>query len=175
MKKCAKVGISSPYISKEQFCKRCHISKRTALKLIKAGLIPVTRGPTGYLIAKEDVKQYLINREREPKKYCYCSSLNSPYRGGLSPKALRSVKRFFQDKPDMFSVGDVSKLFGCHPVTVNKWKHDFGLNTITFQNKMFVQKQALIDFICSPQFAKLIPGDTELWKLINPGRTRKRR
>lgn len=175
MKKCVKVGVSSPYISKEQFCKQCHISKRTALKLIKAGLLPVTKGPTGYLIAKEDVKQYLINREREPKKYFYSSSLNSAYRGALSSKTLQAVKRFFKDKPEMLSAGDVSELFGCHPVTISKWKHDFGLNTITFQNKMYIPKQALLDFISSPQFKKLIPGETELWKLINPGRTGKRR
>ena len=83
--------------------------------------------------------------------------------------AVRQYKKF------LLSAGDVSELFGCHPVTISKWKHDFGLNTITFQNKMYIPKQALLDFISSPQFKKLIPGETELWKLINPGRTGKRR
>lgn len=175
MKKCVKVGISSPYISKEQFCKQCHISKRTALKLIKAGLLPVTKGPTGYLIAKEDVKQYLINREREPKKYCYCSSLNCQYRGMLNSKALRAVRQYFQDKPDMLAVNDVAKLFGCHVNTVRNWEQEFQLATVVLHHKVYIPKQALLDFIESPQFKKLIPGETELWKLINPGRTRKRR
>lgn len=161
MKKIAKVPIQNQYISKELFYKRCHISKGTALKLIKSGLIPVSKGLTGYLIAVEDVKRYLINRENNPKQYGYCGTLNGQFRQPLSPSALRAVVNFFEDKPDIFSVEDISGMFGCHPSNISKWKQRFGLKAIMLQHKLYVPKDALIDFIASSQFQKIVPGDTE--------------
>ena len=57
---------SKEYISKERFRIICHLSKASALKLIKSGLIPAidTGIPTArYLIALEDVIKYLQDRE----------------------------------------------------------------------------------------------------------------
>ena len=75
----------------------------------------------------------------------------------------------------MLAVNDVAKLFGCHVNTVRNWEQEFQLATVVLHHKVYIPKQALLDFIESPQFKKLIPGETELWKLINPGRTGKRR
>ena len=174
MKKCVKVGILSPYLSKEQFCKQCNISGGTALKLIKSGLIPVIKGPTGYLIAKADIEQYLINRERDPKTYHYRGTHSGQHRGDLTAKGFCAIKRYFQDKPDILSTNEVAKLFGCHVHTVRRWEQDFQLATVRLQHKTYIPKQALLDFLVSPHLKKLIPGDTELWELINLGRTRRR-
>ena len=153
MKKCVKVGILSPYLSKEQFCKQCNISRGTALKLIKSGL---------------------INRERDPKTYHYRGTHSGQHRVDLTAKGFCAIKRYFQDKPDILSANEVAKLFGCHVHTVRRWEQDFQLVTVRLQHKTYIPKQALLDFLESPHLKKLIPGDTELWELINLGRTRRR-
>jgi len=167
------VPLQNRYLSKEQFYKKCHISKRTALKLIREGLIPVSKGPTGYLIAVSDVEQYLIDREREPQKYSYCGPMNCQHRHDVSQKSVHAAKEFLQDWPDMLTAEDVAALFGCHPVTVNKWKQKLGLTTILLQHKMYISKSALLDFIGSPQFKTVVPGNTELWTRLNQGRKRR--
>ena len=62
------------YISKEQFCKECHVGKQTALWLIQNGLLPAintTRKTDRYLISRVDIAHYLRNHELESKKYRY--------------------------------------------------------------------------------------------------------
>ena len=57
------------YLSKGQFCKECHISKATALYLIKNRLIPTinTKKKTKrYWIARSDMLAYLRARELDP-------------------------------------------------------------------------------------------------------------
>ena len=61
------------YITKEQLCKLCHISKRTALFLLRGGRIPCTLDMTkkthSYKIKKEDAMEYLAQREQFPERY----------------------------------------------------------------------------------------------------------
>ena len=62
------------YISKEQFCKECHIKKATALYLIQGGLVPAIntqRQTNRYLIARSDMVRYLQERERDPIRFRY--------------------------------------------------------------------------------------------------------
>ena len=59
------------YISKEQFCKECHVGKKTALWLIQSGLlsaINTMRKTDRYLISKAAVARYLHIRELEPDR-----------------------------------------------------------------------------------------------------------
>lgn len=175
MNRRTKVDIQTIYFSKEQFYKKCHISKKTALKLITSGLIPVSKGPTGYLIAKKDVDQYLIDRERDPKKYGYRGPLNGATRKRMPPKVPLAISQFFRDKPDTFSVQEVADLFGCHSNTVRKWENDFGLSCFRLQGKLYITKEAILNFIGSLDFKKIIPGETELWQIINQVRAKNRR
>ena len=70
------------YLSKEQFCKECHISKATALYLIKSRLIPAinTQKQTKrYLIARSDMLVYLKARELDPTLYKYQKSYSKKH------------------------------------------------------------------------------------------------
>ena len=62
----------SDVLNKEQFYRLCHISKSTALHLLKSGKVPC--GWSGkktrcYKIKKEDVKAYLEERAIFPELY----------------------------------------------------------------------------------------------------------
>ena len=69
-----------PIMSKEQFYKVCHISKRKAEYLLKSGLVPCEnshRKTHTFKIKKTDVKAYLIDREINPAKYVIPASFEN--------------------------------------------------------------------------------------------------
>ena len=55
------------YISKEQFCKQAHVSKRKAVELMQNGTVPAIdtyRKTRRYWIAQEDVDRYILNKTK---------------------------------------------------------------------------------------------------------------
>lgn len=64
--------VQEEYLSKEQFYKLCHISKSTASRLIKNGVVPAidTQKKTRrYLIARKDMETYLSARNQNPSEF----------------------------------------------------------------------------------------------------------
>ena len=64
--------IPSDYLSKEDFYKIAHISKRTALWLIETELVLAERPEKqglGYRIPKAEVERYLADKSINPTKY----------------------------------------------------------------------------------------------------------
>ena len=100
-------------LSKEQFYKLCHISKSTALHLLRNGIVPcIDSGMKTrcYKIKKADVKEYLNKRAIFPEAYSapsgwYCNNKKTntkrvPRRSLMT--WLRSIRRSFKDTPMFF-------------------------------------------------------------------------
>ena len=75
-------------MNKEQFFRICHISKSTALHLLKSGKVPCEwsgKKTRCYKIRKEDVKAYLEERAIFPELYSAPKGCTAPtmWRGSL--------------------------------------------------------------------------------------------
>lgn len=150
------------YVSKEQFCKMCHISKATALRLIEAGLIPVidTQKKTKrYQIAYRDVENYLAKRVIDPWKYSgvqngkvqtydYLQKYNSK-----TAKNLRDIAEIeLASMPELLQFSDVSKFLGYQNRTIRRWWKELGLHVLVTSTNVYIPQQSLLDFIEQPVF-----------------------
>lgn len=149
------------YMSKEQLRLICHISKKTALLLLKNGYIPfVSSGKRThtYKIATADVLNYLRERDIIPEKYV--QPINS-YSKGKTPlrldaefenwnpvESLESLDTY----PDVLSVHQVAFLLRIKDDTINRWIKEKCLKAFSKQNKNHIPKLALIEFLQSPQY-----------------------
>lgn len=155
-------SIQKGYLSKEQFCKLCHISKSTALRLIKSGTVPAidTKKRTKrYLIAQSDAETYLCERNRNPFQFVSDVQRNMQSYGAyqeFSPEnsvKLRRIAAFeWMACPDVLSASDISILLGYRIETIYRWRKHLGLNGYTISGKLYFPKALLLDFVASPEF-----------------------
>ncbi len=159
-------------MTKEQLRIACHISKRTALYLLKYGLIPNKRPSKrsrGYRINKSDVIAYLLDREVNPQKYMpprrwytYSSIYINPKIRRLSPEVVADeslLRAFFEEKmrqyPDVLTVQGVADFTGYEKRAVQNWILDHRLRALHSFNKSYVPKLFLLDWLCSSDFNSL--------------------
>ena len=150
------------YLSKEQFYKLCHISKSTASRLIKSGVVPAidTKKPTNrYLIARSDVETYLCGRTRDPLQFVSNTQHSIQAHGAYqefnlgNAVKLRRIAAFeWMAYPDILRENDVSGLLGYRPETIYRWRKQSGLKGYFISGKLYFPKVFLLDFVASPEF-----------------------
>lgn len=120
------------YISKEQFYKLAHISKRSAQALLLKGLVPCVdsgKKTRKYKIKMEAVIAYLEDREIHPEKYALLNSTVPQLREKqvveISPERQKMMQIFyhtlFRDFPDVVTVVEASKMTGYSTGLIRKW------------------------------------------------------
>lgn len=118
-------------MNKDQFCHLCHISKSTALHLLKSGKVPCEwtgKKTRCYKIKKEDVRAYLEERAVYPELYSaprgwygghYVAKLSKE----LPEDVLRQIHDYYakllSKYKDVVTVQDVVTLTGYAKTTVN--------------------------------------------------------
>ncbi len=161
-------------INKEQMRIACHISKRTALYLLKSNLIPnVTSGKKTrcYRIKKSDVITYLEERENDPGKYLppenwyknYGTSISRLHTIRMLPSdraTKRELKTYYEDGlssfPDVMDVDAIVGFTGYDRRTVGGWCRKGQLRFIMATPKYMIPKSFLIEFLCSDWYNKTI-------------------
>lgn len=120
-------------MNKEQFFRICHISKSTALHLLKSGKVPCEwsgKKTRCYKIRKEDVKAYLEERAIFPELYSapkgwYGTHYVARLSKELPEDTLRQMHVFYEKLlrkyPDVVTVKDVVTLTGYTLTTVHNW------------------------------------------------------
>lgn len=123
----------SETITKEQLYRICHISKSTALYLLKSGKIPCEytgKRTRCYKIKKEDVIAYLEDRKVFPESY---SAPAGWYQGNYEIRmqeevpqiVLEDLKRYYTELlakyPDVISSKTVSQITGYGTTSINNW------------------------------------------------------
>lgn len=151
------------YLSKEQFYKKCHISKATALHLIESGLVPAIdlhRPTKRYLILSQDVDAYLLAREKDLDKYGYTFQLQewAEAYGVDANKWLRDmIHELCEDKPDLLLADDVANLLGYRRDTVCRWCKRKKLKSFFANGIYHIPKQYLLEFVVSAEFYSIQP------------------
>lgn len=151
-------------ITKDQLYQICHISKSTALYLLRSGKIPCEytgKKTRCYKIKKSDVITYLEKREIFPESY---SAPAGWYKGNYSIKletkipenALKNMRQYYTEMlaqyPDVMTATEVSTIIGYGKTTVNNWCRKGHLKAFKRNNMNHIPKVYLIEFCYSKYF-----------------------
>lgn len=151
-------------ITKDQLYQICHISKSTALYLLRSGKIPCEytgKKTRCYKIKKSDVITYLEKRKIFPESY---SAPAGQYKGNYSIKletkipenALKNMRQYYTEMlaqyPDVMTATEVSTIIGYGKTTVNNWCRKGHLKAFKRNNMNHIPKVYLIEFCYSKYF-----------------------
>lgn len=175
------------YISKDQFYRLAHISKSTALYLLRSGLVPCEdsgKKTRRYKLHMDDVIFYLMDREVHPYKYSVPAEWRQS-RAGNSKKhvtadreqleALTDVERIefcryirceLIDFDDLLTIAEAAKFTGYSASTVNRWRTEGGLKSLFASGKNLVPKECLAVFFCSPYCCNIAKKSMKHKRLI---------
>lgn len=151
-------------ITKDQFYRICHISKKTASYLLDNGLVPCINSgkqTRKYKIRLDDVIAFLKQRETNPLLYkapnnyykgnniCFAHALNTNrlmrYR-----KMLRVfLEHHLTNYEDVLSPKDIEQIMGYSYKSVTRWCINQELRSFFILNKFKIPKEYLIDFMVS--------------------------
>ena len=156
-------------MNKEKFYRICHISKQTARYLLQSGLVPCKcsgKKTRCYSIKKEDVQEYLRQREIYPEKYtipagCYgkkrTKSTGMPKK--LSNETLKKLHSYYTallvSYPNVMDTNEIVALTGYCRDTVNKWCCKNYMVHFVHRRTNYIPKEFLIDFFCSEKFRSI--------------------
>lgn len=144
------------YISKEQLCKICHISKRTALRLLEDGSIPCKsngKQTRKYQIALADVEVFLLKRQARIKTNPReARNVYRPMSAEMKSLLPHIVTDWLEPYPDVLSVDEVVQITGYGSSSVVKWCKREDLQHYCIGRKFFVPKTWLQEFMLSERF-----------------------
>ena len=144
------------YISKEQLCKICHISKRTALRLLEDGSIPCKsngKQTRKYQIALADVEAFLLKRQARIKiNPREARNVYRPMSAEMKSLLPHVVTDWLEPYPDVLSVDEVVQITGYGSSSVVKWCKKEDLQHYCIGRKFFVPKIWLQEFMLSERF-----------------------
>lgn len=155
-------------MSKEQFLKACHISKRTALFLLQSNLIPneyTGKKTRCYKIKKEDIISFVNDREVNPDKYIAPenwykgSSYFKPYKVRLQPSlpGVSEIRKYYEERlaeypQDVLEIYDIVAFTGYNRRTVGNWIRNNKLRGLSLPSRYVVPKIWLLDWLCSKEY-----------------------
>ena len=152
-------------ITKNQFYRICHISKRTASYLLDSGLVPCTNSgkkTRKYKIHLDDVIVFLYEREnnslvfKAPENF-YKNDFYNPY--AINTDRLiknRSMLRIFLENyianyEDVLSLSKVVEITGYSSKTVSIWCEKGKLKSFNIFNRVKIPKKYLVDYLTSDE------------------------
>ena len=136
---------SNDCVSKEEFYKLCHISKKTAYKLIKSGRIKA-------------------NKRNCASRHCYEIPISEIerlesirfYLNKLREEEIDKVKEYYFEKlqsyPDVITSEDVQAITGYAKETVRRWIQSGKLVATVYKSKYIITKNDFLDFVISPSY-----------------------
>lgn len=169
------------YISKEQFCKIAHISKRTAANLLNSGIVLCTISPKKthtYLIAITDVISFLKQKESieqaagqhgraKPK---ISSKIDIKQISRLSENDRRKFRKYIseemKDFDDVMTVKDVCSFLGISPKRAEKWFREKTVFGFYYYKTILFPKTCLLDFFADEASFALLSSIPEYRALI---------
>ena len=168
--------IPGDFLSKEDFYKIAHISKKTALWLIETELVsaekPEKQG-LGYRIPKAEVERYLADRNVNPTKYRRSDRCNrypySPvqrYTKRLAFEIRSAVEDDIEHLPDVLVPKQVSAILGYSLREIYGWSETRGLKALRLSGKLYYPKPYLLDFVASKAYHNIREKSKEHIELL---------
>ena len=155
------------YMNLEQMRIVCHISKKTARRLLQTGLVPCKKADKrthAYKIKKTDIIKYLIQHEMTPEKYAlrkvnyalaYAKAMSDADNSTLIPDNLVSLDEY----PDVLSVSQAASLADVTSSAINDWATKKYLISFRKSGVRYIPKLSLVEYLQS-----LRHGFNGIWK-----------
>lgn len=152
-------------ISKDQFCKICHMSKRTATKYLGA-VIPCSdngKKTHRYTITKAELMSFL---ERYPERQ-RISAITTVIRRSktalstmtLSDSTVSAMHEYYshllRSEKEILRIADICRITGYGKTAVNAWFLSGNLTYVVIRGAKHTAKESLIDFLSSDDFDKI--------------------
>lgn len=152
-------------ISKDQFCKICHMSKKTATKYL-GNVIPCSdngKKTHRYTINKTDLISFLertSERQRistiTPVVRCSKTAFNNlPLSEQVAASMHEYYEQLIKSERDILRVSDICKITGYGKTIVNTWFLSGNLRYVVIRGAKHTTKENLIDFMSSDEFDKI--------------------
>ncbi|MBR4241592.1 MAG: helix-turn-helix domain-containing protein [Eubacterium sp.] len=147
------------YISKEQMCKICHISKRKATLLLVNNIVPnidSCKQTHRFKIKIDDIIVFLRNTESNPNYYTIPKSFASDNNQSvniedLNKKELKKITANIKSKlkvyPDVLSLKQVASIMQVNKNTVCKWCSKGQLKYLLIRDEYKIPKKYLLEYI----------------------------
>ena len=136
---------SKDFVSKEEFYKLCHISKKTAYKLIKSGRIKAIKRKCA---SRHCYEIPISEIERIESVRCYLNKLRE--------EEISKVKEYYFEKlkkyPDVITSKDVQAITGYVKETVRRWIQVEKLVATVYKSKYIITKNDFLDFVTSTHY-----------------------
>ena len=152
-------------ISKDQFCKICHMSKRTATKYLGSEIPCSDNGKKThrYAITKPDLIAFLertSERQRistiTPVVRCSKTAFsNLPLSEQVTSSMHEYYEQLIKSERDILRVADICKITGYGKTIVNTWFLSGNLRYVVIRGAKHTTKENLIDFMSSDAFDKI--------------------
>ena len=150
-------------ISKEQFCKICHVSKRLAKYWLDHDLLPghnTGKATHSYLIQKSDMIEFLNKRQAHPELYCMPAPKSKTHHNRPSVIYTNDFMNRYKllllselnDFPDLLTTRMVIGITGYCETTVNRWKNDNRIKCLHYHKGMYIPKESLLRFMMSDYY-----------------------
>lgn len=154
-------------ISKDDFYRLCHISKSTALHLLRSGKVPCKfsgKKTRCYIIRKADVRKYMEQRAVFPELYSapqgwYGGHYQSTVQKEMPEEMLQEMRTYstklLADCRDVLTTPEIVKLTGYGRTAINNWCAKGYLKHFKKGVNNLVPKVFLVEFFCSLQFRSI--------------------
>lgn len=161
-------------MNKDQLYQVAHISKATALYLLKSGMIPCKdtgKKTRRYTIKTDDVIEYLRQRIIHPEKYKASEGWYVGKTEGKKTKASEiscwvtltheqtsQFKKFFEDEmkemPDLLTTKALSSFVGYKTSSVVKWCTSKKVKAFKISGEYLIPKECAIKHLVSPAMCR---------------------
>ena len=149
-------------ITKDQFYRICHISKRKARWLLENGVIPCEdsgKKTRRFKIKLDDVIEFLEFRDAGGLDDMMPVGISSSEGYGYPPKQPRTrldngaLQAFLLDRwvdsPDMLTVPQTATLCGYSAATIERWFQKNHLEGIIYRGMILLSKESLAEWLAS--------------------------
>lgn len=171
-------------VTKEQFYKLCHISKRVASYYLEQGFLPCEKrkGKTHkYLIKTKDIVTFIRARQSDPMAYqaptgisrqpVNADSAKINNRNYISTLELSLWRTFLTevlaDFPDVCNVREVVLMCGYSKETVLKWCEAEKFVVFNIRRTYHIPKKSFIEFMGSAEFDTIPQKQEKHIELLN--------
>lgn len=162
------------FVTKDQFYRICHISKKTALYYLENGVIPCIdsgKKTRRYKIAMKDIIFFLEDRDENPEKYYLPNHNNNPFlpsgirlyknkprsdynKDHYKLKGIKEVRDYMQylvlqfaDYPDMITGKQIQQITGYSTSIIISWCKSGKVKYIRHHNTYLLQKKSVISYL----------------------------
>lgn len=170
-------------VTKEQFYRLCHVSKRVASFYLEQGFLPCKKRKTKthkYIIKTADIVAFLRKRQNDPLAFSVPAGTSrkpidpgamkqkpKPKESPIDPAAWRTfLTDVLSNYPDVCNVLEINRICGYSKETILKWCEAEKFICFNINRTNRIPKKTFIDFMTSAEFCTIAQKSVKHLELL---------